>query len=141
MSRARTVVLDNEAVQALSNLAHRKHRRVLAVVEAVASKNLRRAGSVRLVVPTAVRVEAGWDRRVPRAAAINRLRMDDTPLDTAAADRASAVRHELGVSVADAHLAAVVSDTTGPHAVVTSDVGDMRRLAAALGVDLRIVPL
>lgn len=139
MTPARTVVFDNEAVQALSIPGHSKHRRVLAVVEAVASKNLRRAGSVRLVVPTAVRVEAGWDRRVPRAAAINRLRLDDLPLDTTAANRASAVRHELGVSVADAHISAVVSDTPGPHAVVTSDVGDMRRMAAALGVDLRIV--
>lgn len=139
MSQARTVVFDNEAVQALSNSAHSKHRRVLAVVEAVAAKNMRKAGSVRLVVPTAVRVEAGWDRRVPRAAAINRLRLDERPLDTAAADRAAAVRSELGVSVADAHLAAVVSDTTGPHAVVTSDVGDMRRMAVALDVALRIV--
>lgn len=139
MTPARTVVFDNEAVQALSNPAHSKHRRVLAIVEAVASKNLRRAGSVSLVVPTAVRVEAGWDRRVPRAAAINRLRLHDIPLDTATADQAAAVRHELGVSVADAHLAAAVGETTGPHAVVTSDIGDMRRMAAALALDLRIV--
>ena len=61
MSRPRTVVLDNEAVQALADPAHRKHRRVLAVVEAVAARHLRRSGSVRLVVPTSVRVEAGWD--------------------------------------------------------------------------------
>lgn len=141
MTQARTVVFDNEAVQALSNVAHGKHRRVLAVVEAVAAKNMRKAGSVRLVVPAAVRVEAGWDRRMPRAAAINRLRMDDLPLDTVAADRAAAVRTQLGVSVANAHLAASVGQTTSPHAVVTSDVGDMRRMAAALGVDLRIVPV
>lgn len=141
MTQARTVVFDNEAVQALSNLAHSKHRRVLAVVEAVAAKNMRKAGSVRLVVPATVRVEAGWDRRVPRAAAINRLRMDDLPLDAAAADRAAAGRAELGISVADAHLAASIGGTAGPHAVVTSDVGDLRRMATALGVDLRIVPL
>lgn len=139
MTQSRTVVFDNEAVQALSNVAHSKHRRVLAVVEAVAAKNMRKAGSVRLVVPAAVRVEAGWDRRVPRTAAINRLRLDDLPLDTAAADRAAAVRSELGVSVADAHLAASIGETAGPHAIVTSDIGDMRRMAAALGVDLRIV--
>lgn len=141
MSQARTVVFDNEAVQALSNLAHSEHRRVLAVVEAVAAKNMRKAGSVRLVVPAAVRVEAGWDRRVPQAAAINRLRIHDLPLDTAAANRAAAVRAELGVSVADAHIAVAIGGTTGPHAVVTRDVGDVDRMAGALGVDLRIVPV
>jgi hypothetical protein len=139
VSQARTVVLDNEAVQALANAAHRKHRRVLAVVEAVAARNLRRAGSARLVVPTAVRVEAGWDKRTPRAAAINHLRVGDIPLDTPAADRAAGARAELGVSVADAHLAAVLATTDAPHAVLTSDADDMRRIAARLGLDVRIV--
>ncbi|HVF75099.1 MAG TPA: hypothetical protein VM938_08620 [Acidimicrobiales bacterium] len=141
MKQARTVVLDNEAVQALADPAHRKHRRVLAVVEAVAARNLRRAGSVRLVVPTAVRVEAGWDRRTPRAAAVNRLRIDELPLDSATADRAAAVRTKLGVSVADAHLAAVLDVTAAPHAVITSDADDMGRIADALAVRPRIVAL
>lgn len=139
MSQARTVVLDNEAVQALADATHRKHRRVMAVVEAVATRNLRRAGSARLVVPTAVRVEAGWDRRAPRAAAINRLRVDDRPLDTPAADRAARVHADLGVSVADAHLAAVLGTTDAPHAVLTSDADDLHRIAARLGLAPRIV--
>src|SRR5207302_9228435 len=95
----RTVVLDNEAVQALLDVAHHQHRRVLAAVEATAARNLRRAGTVQLVVPTAVRVEAGWDRRAHQSAAINRLRAADSPLDGPAADRAAEVVTALGVSV------------------------------------------
>lgn len=139
MSQARTVVLDKEAVQALSDPAHRKHRHVIAVVEAIASRNLRRAGSARLVVPTAVRVESGWDKRAPRAAAINRLRVDDMSLDSAAADRAARVRVDLAVSVADAHVAVVLDTTVGPHAMVTSDVDDARRIAAHLGLEVNVV--
>lgn len=141
MTQARTVVFDNEAIQALTDPGHRKHRRVLAVVEAVAARNLRRAGSVRLVVPTAVRVEAGWDRREPQAAAINRLRVADTPLDTGTADRAARVCSALDVSVADAHVAAVLDATAGPHAVVTSDTDDLRRIAGHLRIQVTIVAI
>ncbi|MCA1676225.1 MAG: hypothetical protein LC799_29975 [Actinobacteria bacterium] len=141
MSRARGVVLDNEAVQALLDPDHRKHRRVLAAVEAVTARALRRAGSTGLVVPTAVRVEAGWDRRAPGAAAINRMRVHDAPLDRPAADRAAGVRHALGVSVADAHLAAVIVSAAGPVAVLTSDVVDLRRIAGHLDADVTEVAL
>lgn len=139
MSQARTVVLDNEAVQALLDPGHREHRAALAVMEATAARNLRRAGMVRVIVPTAVRVEAGWDRRAPGAAAVNRLRVDDAALDTAAADRAVPIRSRLGVSVVDAHLAAVIAATPGPHAVVTSDADDLGRIAAQLAVEVAIV--
>ena len=139
MKEARTVVLDNEAVQALVDVAHRKHRRVLAAVEVTAARNLRRAGSVRLVVPTAVRVEAGWDRRARRSAAINSLRVDDSPLDRHAADTAAAVVSALGVSVADAHLAAVLTIAPGPPTVVTSDKADVRRIAGLVGVAVNVV--
>jgi hypothetical protein len=139
VKQARTIAFDNEAVQALADPAHRKHRRVLAVIEAVAARNLRRAGSARLVVPTAIRVEAGWDKHDKRAAPINRLRIGDLPLDTAAADHAARVRAALAVSVADAHLAAVLGSTVGPHAVVTSDMQDVSRIAAHLDVAVNIV--
>lgn len=139
MSPARTVVLDNEAVQALIDPAGAKHRRVLAVVEAVAARNLRLAGSVRLAVPTAVRVEAGWDRASARAAPINRLRLDDMALDAPAADRAARARSALGISVADAHLGAVLAVTPAPHAVLTSDVADMRRITGHLGIDATLM--
>lgn len=139
MKEARTVVLDNEAVQALVDVANRKHRRVLAAVEVTAARNLRRAGAVRLVVPTAVRVEAGWDRRARRSAAINSLRVDDSPLDHQAADIAAAVVSALGVSVADAHLASVLLTPPGPHAVLTSDKADVRRIAAHVGVAVNVL--
>ena len=141
MRQARTVILDNEAVQALVDVTHGKHRRVLAAVEVAAARNFRQAGSVRLIVPTAVRVEAGWDRRARRSAAINRLRVEDSPLDRSAADTAAEVVSELGVSVADAHLGAVLSTTPGPHAVMTSDRGDARRIAAHIGGPVNIVPV
>jgi predicted nucleic acid-binding protein len=136
---ARTVVLDNEAVQALADPDHTKHRRVLATVEAAASRNLRRAGSVSLVVPAAVQVEAGWDRKHPRTAALNRLRADRTPLAGAVADDAADVVSTLAVSVADAHLAATLASTPGPHAVVTSDEPDVRRGADHIGVPIIVV--
>ena len=139
MKQARTVILDNEAVQALVDVTHGKHRRVLAAVEVTAARNLRQAASVRLVVPTAVRVEAGWDRRARRSGAINRLRLDDSPLDRSAADTAAEVVSALGVSVADAHLGAVLSATPGPHAVMTSDQRDARRIAAHVGGTVNIV--
>ncbi len=141
MRLARTVIFDNEAVQALGDAGHRKHRRVIAALEVAAPANLRRAGSVRLVVPTTVRVEANWDRRRPGAASINRIRADDAPLDSATADRACALRAALELSVADAHLGAVIANTVGPVTVVTSDRADIRRIANHLGVAVEIVAL
>ena len=141
MKPARTVVLDNEAVQALADPSHHKHRRVLAVVEAVASRNLRRAGLVTLAVPTTVQVEAGWNRRLPAAAALNRLRVDRPPLDGATADSAAGIVSALGVSPADAHLTVTLKASAGPHAVITSDQHDVRRGADHVGVDVTIVTL
>jgi hypothetical protein len=112
---------------------------VVAVVEAVAARNLRRAGSVRLLVPTSVRVEAGWSRQASTGAALNRLRVADDPLDGGTADRAARVRSALGVSVADAHLAATLATAAGPHAVLTSDTDDMGRIAEHVGLRLTVV--
>lgn len=139
MRPPRTVVFDNEPVQALADPRHRKHRQVLAVVEVAAARNLARAGSVRLVVPTAVRVEAGWNRRAARAGAVNRLRIEDKSLDSATTDVAALARSALSISVADAHLAAVLGATEGPHSVLTSDVDDLRRIAAHLDVEVTVV--
>jgi hypothetical protein len=139
--QAKTVILDNEAVQVLGDIGHPKHRRILAALQAVAGRNRRKAGSAKLVVPTCVRVEAGWIRQAAGGAAINRLRAEDAPLDAASADRAAGVRADLGVSVTDAHLAAVLDVTAGPHAVLTSDVDDLRRIAHHLDIGLNIVPV
>ena len=136
-----SLVLDNEAVQALATPGHRKHRRVLAIIEAVTARA--RRGSVNaaeLTIPTAVQVEAGWNRRDPTTAALNRLRALRPALDGNAADRAAAVVAALGVSVADAHVAEVlVSRRDGPHTVLTSDPDDLHRVIAHTGAQARIV--
>ena len=64
------VLLDNEAVQALADPRHRKHRTALAVFEVVAQRK-KRGAVVDTAVPTGVRVEAGWDRTGPGAAFLN----------------------------------------------------------------------
>ena len=78
-------------------------------------------------------------RDAERSAAINRLRVDDRPLDRHAADTGAAMVSALGVSVADAHLASVLRTTPGPHAVLTSDKADVRRIAAHVGAAVNIV--
>jgi hypothetical protein len=45
----------------------------------------------------------------------------------------------LGVSVAGAHVAATLEMTPAPHAVVTSDVRDARRVADHLGLGTAVV--
>ena len=132
------LVLDNEAVQALLGPAHRQHRRALAFVEAIVSGG---RGGPTPVVPTAVRVEAAWDRRVAGAAAINRLRVTDALLHRAAADRAAALVAALRISVADAHIGAVVATMVGPCAVLTSDVDDVGRIVRHLDVPVRVIAL
>jgi len=125
----RLVVLDNEAVQALQDPAHPKHRQVVSHAQVVASRK-RRAVALDLVVPTAVRVEAGWDRTSPAWAFPNRLRIADIPLASAEASTAAAIRSRTGVSVADAHIGAVIQSARADQiTVVTSDPGDMRLVA------------
>ncbi|MPY95716.1 MAG: hypothetical protein GEV08_22490 [Acidimicrobiia bacterium] len=133
----RTVILDNEAVRALMSVRHPKHAKVLAHVQVVASRK-RRAVPMRVVVPTAVRVEAGWDRTDPDATFINRLRITDSALGAKAADHAAATRSVHGVSVADAHIGAVIADAAlaGAVAVVSSDPADMRAVAGTVAVTI-----
>ncbi len=125
----RLVVLDCEAVQALRDPGHPKHRRVVSQAQLVASRK-RRAVAIQVVVPTTVRVEAGWDRTSPAWVFSNRLRIADSALDTASANTAAGIRDRTGVSVADSHIGAVIqSAPQGQITVVTSDPGDMRRVA------------
>jgi len=123
------VLLDNEAVQALEDPTHPKHRRVVAQAQVVAQRK-RRAASIEVVVPTAVRVEAGWARTASAWAFPNRLRINDMPLDSVHANTAAAIRSRTGVSVADAHLGAVIQSAPADRiTVVTSDPDDMRLVA------------
>jgi len=126
---SRLALLDNEAVQALEDPTHPKHRRVVAQAQVVAQRK-RRAASIEVVVPTAVRVEAGWDRTASAWAFPNRLRINDMPLDSVHANTAAAIRNRTGVSVADAHLGAVIQSAPADRiTVVTSDPGDIRLVA------------
>ena len=57
-------------------------------------------------------------------------RIADSLLDTVSANTAAGIRDRIGVSVADSHIGAVIqSASTGQITVVTSDPGDMRRMA------------
>jgi predicted nucleic acid-binding protein len=133
---SRLVLLDNEAVQALRDPAHRKHRRVLDEVRATAERKVR-ARIVRVVVPAAVRVEAGWDRTSPAWAFINRFPIADIPLDTSYADAAAGIARRTGVTVADAHLGAAIQATQAAQVtVITSDPGDMRKVAEGRQVNV-----
>ena len=126
----RLVILGSEAIAALRDPAHGKHRRVLSYLQVVASRKLR-AAEIQAMVPTAVRVEAGWDRRSPRWAFPNRLRIADVPLHAEHANEAAVIRASRGVSVADAHLGAVIQSASADQlTVITSDPADTRLVAA-----------
>lgn len=137
MSPPRTVVLDNEAVQALGATDHPKHAQVIAHVQVVAQRK-RKAIHLDVVVPTAVRVEAGWDRRAPAAALINHLRIADMSLDAASANVAGDLVARLGVSVADAHIGATIRAVAdrGAVAIITSDPGDMVAVSDPIAVTI-----
>lgn len=129
------VVLDNEAVRALMSAAHPKHRRALSFVQVVAGRK-KKAADVEVVVPTAVRVEAGWDRTVGSAPFINLLRVRDAVLDGASANAAAAIAAAHGVSVADAHIGAVIRSRPAGTGVtvLSSDANDRRIVAGAVPV-------
>jgi hypothetical protein len=135
-----TVVLDNEAVQALARVAHPKHRRVLAFIDEINRRNQRGGRPISVVVPVAVRVEAGWDRTAPGAALVNRLaRARDVVLDGPAADRSARLRREAAVSVVDATVAHAAEASAAPAVILTSDAADIGRLAALVAGTPRVV--
>jgi predicted nucleic acid-binding protein len=129
------LILDNEAVQALMSTEHPKHRRALSFVQVVARRK-KKSADVAMVVPTAVRVEAGWDRTAESAAFINLLRIRDGVLDGASANAAAAIVSAHGVSVADAHIGVVIRSRLDPSGVtvLSSDPEDMRVVAGAATV-------
>jgi hypothetical protein len=93
--------------------------------------------SVRVAVPAAVRVEAGWDRTSSAWAFVNRFQIADIPLDTSHADAAAGIVQRTGVSVADAHLGAAIQASGSSHVMVlTSHPCDMRQVAEGSRVDI-----
>ncbi len=131
------LVLDNEAVQALIDASHPKHALVTSHLAAIVTEG-KRGRPAGVVVPTSVRVEAGWDRTNPASAAINRFRVADHPLDSRAANEATVIRTQARVSVVDAHVGVAVrhlGERAGNHiTVLTSDPDDMRRAAGTASV-------
>jgi hypothetical protein len=111
----------------------------LAYAQVIASRK-RRAADIQAVVPTTVRVEAGWDRTSPAWAFPNRLRITDSPLDPAAASTAAAIRAQTHVSVPDAHIGAVIGAAQATRiTVVNSDPADMRRIAGDKAVTIAAI--
>lgn len=135
---ARVVVLDAEMVHALAAVRSKKHRRAVALAKA--DHDLR-ARKTELVVPSTVRLEAGWDRTSPRWAGVNRLGIVDHHLDGQSTDVAARLRAAHGVSPADAHLGALI-DARGPDddvVVVTSDPGDIAKVADGTGTRVILI--
>jgi hypothetical protein len=126
---SRLVILDNEAIQALRSPAHPKHNRVLSHVQ-VAANRKKRAIQISLAVPTAVRVEAGWDHTEPAWAFLNHLRIGDIALDGPRANTAAAILNRAKVSVADAHIGAAIDGAPDTDiTVITSDPHDIQLVA------------
>ena len=113
----------------------------LSFVEGIAQRRARR-GTVKVLVPVAVRVEAGWNRTSPRSAVVNRVSgARDAPLTGSAADRAAELRVAFEVSVVDATVAQAAEAAPPPVAIISSDVRDMTVLAGDLNGDVRVVGL
>jgi predicted nucleic acid-binding protein len=129
-----TILLDNEAIQALADPAHRKHHRAVGFAQVAVSRKAR-GSPVTVAVPTAVRVEAGWNRTAPAWAFVSRLRIADIPLDGARANAAASIRSRTGVCVADAHLGAAIANAARVT-VLTSDPRDMRIVAEGKHVEV-----
>ncbi len=135
---AATLVLDSEAVTVLADVGHRKHRALLAYLEGMAQRRSRNP-SHRVIVPVAVRIEAGWDRTDPKAAVINRVSgARDVPLTGEAANTAERLRATTGVSVVDATVGEAAHAATRPVVILSSDVDDMHKLAQRIQGEIRV---
>jgi hypothetical protein len=133
------ILLDCEGVQAIRSPDHPKHREAFARLQLVTTLRARQR-DVAWAVPTAVRVEAGWDRTGPSWAFANRLRVADIPLGDGEANVAARLRVITGVSVADTHLGAVIASARADRVIVlTSDPDDITKVAG--GNPVTVVPL
>ena len=125
-------MLDNEAVQALAQPHHPRHRHLLAVLEAGFLRGGHPSTAAAIVTPTPVRLEAGLARAAH--ANLGRFRVGDVGLTTARTDRCIAVRAAAGGSLVDASVAQAAeehADTGRRVTVFTSDLTDLPGLVAA----------
>lgn len=123
------LVLDNEALQALGDRRHAKHRVMLEKIAAVAYES-RRGASVRVVTPTVVRVEALISRRASETATLGRFKVQDITLDSTRADRCVVLAAAATATAVDATVAEAAESEarTRRVSVYTSDVADLTRL-------------
>jgi hypothetical protein len=63
-------------------------------------------------------VEAGWNRNAPSWVFTNQLRIKDEELDAAQANTAATIHEQVGVSVSDAHLGAVIRNAKAEQITV-----------------------
>ena len=133
---ASIIVLDNEAIQALSNQSHPKHRRLLALIERY-RQHLEQGSRVSLIVPTTVRVEAMINRQEPKASFVNRIVNQDHVLDSKYAYLAAELRNDFSfLSVADAHIAAIAILSDTEVVIITSDVKNFRNSLSTENVNI-----
>lgn len=136
----RTTILDCEAVDVLRDPYSSKHPKVLRQIQAAINRKAR-GNVIEIKVPTAIRVEAGWDRQRPDQAMINRFPAQDVALDALTTDIAARLHRDLSVSVADAHLGAAIATSTGPITVLTSDIEDLTKMTNHLNTPITISQL
>ena len=111
----------------------------MALTEAVRTGNRRIPGSAQIATTTAVRVEAGLDRRSSDSAQLGRLRVHDVALDSSRADLAVHLRR-LGGSVVDATVAELALSLADDRVtVLTSDLTDLPALLSGSGVTVHRV--
>jgi hypothetical protein len=135
-----SLVLDNEAVAALADVRHPKHRAALGFLEG--AQRRRGRSQFRVLVPVAVRVEAGWDRHDRASATINRVSgARDHPLTGDGANVAHRLRQATGVSVVDATVGEAAAAAPKPVVILTSDRSDMTALATLVEGEVRVIRL
>jgi predicted nucleic acid-binding protein len=136
LSRGTLLILDNEAIQALSHHSHPKHRRMLAIIERFQSL-LQRGFQATLIVPTTVRVEALINRQDPAASFVNRIANYDHSLDNLTADHAATLRQQFPfLSVVDAHIAALALVDKRDIVLITSDTDDFENCLSSKDINI-----
>ena len=143
----RRLVLDAQGVAVLADPHHARHAELRAILQAARDKRRKRAAKdgYPTLVPTSVRIEAGWDRSAQAWSAMNALRVEDVVLDGGIANRAATPRSAVGsgrrkrmISTADAHLGAILQDG---DIVATSDPGDVEAMASHRNISVATVIL
>jgi predicted nucleic acid-binding protein len=125
LSRGTLLILDNEAIQALSHHSHPKHRRMLAIIERFQSL-LQRGFQATLIVPTTVRVEALINRQDPAASFVNRI-----------VNYAATLRQQFPIlSVVDAHIAALALVDKRDIVLITSDTDDFENCLSSKDINI-----